>query len=242
MTDTSGVTGMKAGVLARGITLLSRSAILRYLFAILIVAIAVLLHRLLTMAVGGGLPAYITFYPAIMIAAMLAGFWPGMLTTMLSALYALIWLVPPYGVFAISRPVDAVGLALFFGIGALMSGVAFLYHRTREQATAELEARNEALRRSEERFRLMIESVKDYAIIMLDPQGLVTSWNVGAERIKGYRAEEILGTSFTVFYTPEDIAAGKPRHDWNRRWPTDASKTKAGACGKTARAFGPVWL
>jgi PAS domain S-box-containing protein len=59
----------------------------------------------------------------------------------------------------------------------------------------------------------MIESVKDYAIILLDTHGLVTSWNVGAERIKGYRADEILGTTFAVFYTPEDIAAGKPQYE-----------------------------
>ena len=62
----------------------------------------------------------------------------------------------------------------------------------------------------EEYIRLLIESVKDYGLITLDPEGLVTSWNPGAERIKGYRADEIIGKNFSVFYTPEDIAAGKP--------------------------------
>jgi PAS domain S-box-containing protein len=62
---------------------------------------------------------------------------------------------------------------------------------------------------SDHRFRLLVESVKDYAIFMLDPQGNVTSWNLGAERTKGYEAAEIIGKHFSVFYPPEDIAAGK---------------------------------
>ncbi|MGO9598242.1 MAG: PAS domain S-box protein [Isosphaeraceae bacterium] len=68
----------------------------------------------------------------------------------------------------------------------------------------------EELRESEERFRLLIESVRDYAIFTLDPEGRVTSWNAGAERIKGYRAEEILGQPFTRFYPPEAVGGGLP--------------------------------
>jgi PAS domain S-box-containing protein len=63
---------------------------------------------------------------------------------------------------------------------------------------------------SEQRFRLMVEGVKDYAIFMLDTAGRVTSWNVGAERLKGYGEEEILGQHFSRFYPPEGIAQGKP--------------------------------
>ena len=62
---------------------------------------------------------------------------------------------------------------------------------------------------SEERFRLLVESVKDYAIFMLDPRGVVMTWNVGAERIKGYRADEIIGEHFSKFYPREDVIAGK---------------------------------
>jgi PAS domain S-box-containing protein len=68
----------------------------------------------------------------------------------------------------------------------------------------------EALRQTEERFRLLVEGVVDYAIFMLDPQGIVTSWNAGAQRIKGYRADEIVGKHFSRFYTEEDVNAGKP--------------------------------
>jgi PAS domain S-box-containing protein len=65
------------------------------------------------------------------------------------------------------------------------------------------------LRLSEEHFRLMVESIKDYAIFMLDPHGRIASWNAGAERIKQYRASEILGRHLSVFYTEEEVVAGK---------------------------------
>jgi PAS domain S-box-containing protein len=61
-----------------------------------------------------------------------------------------------------------------------------------------------------EEFGLLVAAVKDYAIFLLDPEGRVVSWNAGAERIKGYRAQEILGGSFTRFYQPQDVAAGMP--------------------------------
>ncbi len=63
---------------------------------------------------------------------------------------------------------------------------------------------------SERRFRLLVEGVTDYAIFMLDPEGIVTNWNVGAERIKGYRAAEVVGNHFSLFYTREDRAAEQP--------------------------------
>jgi PAS domain S-box-containing protein len=68
----------------------------------------------------------------------------------------------------------------------------------------------EALRESEERFRLLVQGVTDYAIFMLSPAGDVTNWNAGAERIKGYTHDEIVGRHFSCFYTEEDRASGKP--------------------------------
>ena len=74
-------------------------------------------------------------------------------------------------------------------------------------------AQARALLDSEEGFRLLIESVREYAIFMLDSGGYVASWNAGAERIKGYRAHEIIGRHFSTFYAAEDLAAAKPaRH------------------------------
>ena len=74
----------------------------------------------------------------------------------------------------------------------------------------ERRAAEEQLRHSEEMFRLLVDSVKDYAIFMLDPSGKIISWNIGAERIKQYRADEILGKHFSTFYPPDDVAADKP--------------------------------
>src|SRR5712671_2428295 len=69
---------------------------------------------------------------------------------------------------------------------------------------------DEALRHSEERFRLLVDGVQDYAIYMLSPDGLITSWNSGARRIKGYETAEVLGTHYSRFFTDEDVQAGKP--------------------------------
>ncbi|UYY60322.1 PAS domain S-box protein [Sphingomonas sp. S2-65] len=74
----------------------------------------------------------------------------------------------------------------------------------------ERRATEEELRRSEERFRLLVQSVSDYAIYMLDPEGHVASWNAGAERFKGYTADDILGAHFSRFYTDEDRATDLP--------------------------------
>jgi PAS domain S-box-containing protein len=77
-----------------------------------------------------------------------------------------------------------------------------------ERRAAEL-----AIKDSEQRFRLLVETVRDYAIFMLDPTGHVMSWNAGAQRIKGYRAEEIIGQHFSTFYPPEKVAEHFPEYE-----------------------------
>jgi PAS domain S-box-containing protein len=69
----------------------------------------------------------------------------------------------------------------------------------------------ETLKQSEQQFRLLVQSVTDYAIYMLAPDGRLTNWNLGAQRIKGYRPEEVIGKHFSIFYTPEDREAGEPQ-------------------------------
>lgn len=69
---------------------------------------------------------------------------------------------------------------------------------------------------SDERFRLLVEGVRDYAIFLLDPDGRVASWNVGAEQIKGYKTHEIIGQHFSCLYLPEDVAEGKPEQELQR--------------------------
>ncbi|MEI8186407.1 MAG: GAF domain-containing protein [Chlorobiaceae bacterium] len=76
--------------------------------------------------------------------------------------------------------------------------------------TQALRDSNEKLRVSEEHFRMMVDGVKEYAIFMLDPQGVVLSWNNGAELLKGYREDEIIGQHMSIFYTDDDKKAGKP--------------------------------
>ncbi|HZW81595.1 MAG TPA: PAS domain S-box protein, partial [Candidatus Deferrimicrobiaceae bacterium] len=91
----------------------------------------------------------------------------------------------------------------------LLAGVYYVLRKdfTRRR-TAE-----EKLRASEERFRLLVSGATDYAIFVLDPSGHVVSWNQGAERIKGYKADEILGRHFSCFYSPADVQDGKPERE-----------------------------
>ena len=64
-----------------------------------------------------------------------------------------------------------------------------------------------------EQFHILVDSVEEYAIYLLDPNGNVITWNTGAEKIKGYAAEEIIGKNFASFYTADDVAAGKPQRN-----------------------------
>lgn len=82
--------------------------------------------------------------------------------------------------------------------------------RLNENLERQVQMRTEALKRSERQLAQLVNGIADCAIFMLDPDGRVATWNMGAERIKGYKAEEIIGHHFSQFYTPEDRAAGLP--------------------------------
>ncbi|HYK44375.1 MAG TPA: PAS domain S-box protein [Parafilimonas sp.] len=69
---------------------------------------------------------------------------------------------------------------------------------------------------NEESYKLLIESVKDYAIVMTDPEGYIISWNKGAEKIKGYTADEIIGQHISLFYTADEIESGEPEKNLQR--------------------------
>jgi len=89
------------------------------------------------------------------------------------------------------------------------TGTLIGYAKVTRDITDKLETARR-LRESEQRFRLLVQGVRDYAIYLLDPEGHVTNWNAGAALIKGYDADEIIGHHFSRFYTPEDRAAGEP--------------------------------
>jgi len=84
-----------------------------------------------------------------------------------------------------------------------------------EEKTQDLKRKNEELKASEERYHKMVEEVEDYAIILLDIDGIIQNWNKGAQKIKGYREEEIVGKSFSTLYLPEDRESGLPQRILN---------------------------
>jgi PAS domain S-box-containing protein len=123
------------------------------------------------------------------------------------------------------RPVEDSASAIK-GEGDQVSGVVLVFRDVTERRKLEalqrdhqsqlerlVEARTAELRRSEAQFRLLVEGTSEYAIYLLDPSGRITSWNPGAEAIKGYRAEEILGEHFSRFYLPGDVQTGKPERE-----------------------------
>jgi PAS domain S-box-containing protein len=100
----------------------------------------------------------------------------------------------------------------YASLGDRRVAAIYLNVTARKQAESAVRQR-ESLLQAGERFRLLISAVKDYAIFMLDETGRVASWNAGAERIKGYAAEEIIGQHFSVFYSAQDLLSGKPARE-----------------------------
>ncbi|MBD1861881.1 MULTISPECIES: PAS domain S-box protein [Trichocoleus] len=177
---------------------------LRYGVAVLVVVAATVVRLLLNPLLGNAAP-FLPFILAVLFSAWYGGLRPGLLSTGLSAgIIHYFWLR--------SNGTDVVGfrnlilLGLFLTAGIGLSWVNEVLHRSRRGSEATLKA----LRSSEEQYRLLVDGVKDCAIYLLDAQGYVMSWNAGAERIEGYRAEEIIGQHFSRFCPPEDVAQGKP--------------------------------
>jgi PAS domain S-box-containing protein len=155
---------------------------------------------------------FLLVFGAIIVSAWYGGLGPGLLATAVSALATDYFFLYPRGTLT-GFSVEGIDVLAFTLEGVLVSVLTSSLRSARDRAqrsTLEARSHQESLRESEERFRLMVEGVKDYAIFMLDPGGCVTIWNDGAERIVGYGEEEILGRHFSSFYPEEDVERGHP--------------------------------
>jgi PAS domain S-box-containing protein len=177
---------------------LRRSALWRYAIAVLAVAIALLV----TWQLAGLLNRTFTplFFAAVMVSSWYGGMGPGLVAAILSALAIDYFFLSPINALSLAFT-DILLLSVFLLVALLISSLNASRYRAET-----------SLRQSEERFRLLVEGVKDYAIFMLDTTGHVMSWNAGAERLIGFRAKEILGQHFSRFYTAQDIEQAKSEH------------------------------
>jgi PAS domain S-box-containing protein len=91
------------------------------------------------------------------------------------------------------------------------------------------------------RFRLLVDGVKDYAIMMLDTQGRVASWNTGAERIKGYRSDEVIGRHISLFYRPDAVESRHPDHVLAIAREHGRYEEEGWRVRKDGTHFGPMW-
>ena len=182
---------------------------LRYSVAVLAVGAALGIKLLLDPLTVQDTP-FLLVFGAIIVSAWYGGLGPGLLATFISAIATDYFFLYPRGILT-GFSVEGIDVLAFVLEGVLVSVLTSSLRSARDQArqsTLEATSHEESLRESEERFRLMVEGVKDYAIFMLDPGGCVTTWNEGAERIEGYGAEEILGRHFSSFYPDEDVERG----------------------------------
>jgi PAS domain S-box-containing protein len=182
-----------------------RSFAFRYGCAAASVAAATWMRLLLDPWVGDRFP-YATVFFAVLVTAWVGGLRPALAAAVLGGAAANYWLIPPRGRFGIEGVQEFVGLALYGGTSLGIALIGGAMHAARRRAEDKAQG-------AEDRFRLLVEGAGDYAIYMLDPAGRITSWNSGAERIKGYTAGEILGRHFSCFYTAEDVAGGKPERE-----------------------------
>ncbi|TAJ98986.1 MAG: PAS domain S-box protein [Candidatus Manganitrophaceae bacterium] len=182
-----------------------------YGIAVLSSLLATLVKLFLDPFIGEPTP-FLLFSIPVIASAYYGGVGPGLLATGFCTLATWYLFLPPSFSFALERPGMIIQLILFVLEGGAVSFISGRLRRAKRNESEILEKsrQQEALRESEERFRLLVNGVRDYAIFLLDPQGKITSWNEGAERIKGYRIDEIIGKHFSLFYTEEDLALDKP--------------------------------
>jgi PAS domain S-box-containing protein len=175
--------------------------VLRYGLAVVAVAAAFGVRVALTAWVGPGLASYITFYPAVMVAALLAGFGPGLLATALAGLIAAYRLMPPVGQHVIASPADRLGLVIFTSMGLFVSVVAEFYRHYRDKAAAyDSEA---ALRENQARLAVFAEAT--FEGIVESEAGRIVDCNEQFARMFGYSVAELRGFEIVKMVAPEDV-------------------------------------
>ena len=176
------------------------------------VGVAFLVELLLDPLIVQNVP-FLLVFGAIMVSAWYGGLGPGLLATAAAGLVTDYFFLPPEGAFA-RFSLETVPILVFFAEGILVCLLAEALRTARsraEESTLEAEGHQQRLRRNEEHLSSLVESMRDYAIFTLDPQGCVASWNAGAERLEGYNSEEIVGEHFSVFFSEDDAKRGRPQ-------------------------------
>ncbi len=196
---------------------LKRSLLKSYNVAVITVISALLLTQLLWQI--HKLTIYPLFLAAVMVSSWYGGFKPGLLATVLSAFICVYFFLPPISSLAVDGN-TLIGFVQFLVVSLLICALNSMLRSAQTQAQINaLQAQQnyerlvqsqENLHASEQRYRFFVEGVRQYAIFMVDVNGLVTDWNKGAERILGYQEAEIIGQHFSRIFIPEDIERGRP--------------------------------
>jgi signal transduction histidine kinase/ABC-type amino acid transport substrate-binding protein len=192
-----------------------RAAFWRYALAVVAVVVGFTARDGLEELVGPGLPRYITFFPAVIVVALLGGIGPGLLATGLAAIAAMIWTLAPLEEWGIASPVDRLGLALFCCLGFFMTAVAELYRRDR--AKAALYEREAQLARSQRTFAQLIERAP-FGFYVVDSKLRIVHMNISSQEAAFRNVRPVIGCDVgealrTLW--PESLAAeitGRFRH------------------------------
>ena len=180
-----------------------------YALAILLSVLALLIRLELGTTLSGA--PFLTFFGAVFLVAFFGGTAPALLTILITALMADYFLIDPTGTLEMRMPSGAIAIGLYFLVTGIVVVLIEALSRAHErQSQSDERLRQQAIFESEQRFRILVQGVRDYAIYMLTPDGTVSNWNSGAELIKGYSADEIVGQHFSRFYTEGDRATGEP--------------------------------
>lgn len=192
-----------------------KSQFWRYGVAVLAVAIVLIVKLCLATLIHQESP-FMLFFFAILVSTWYGGMAAGLAATVLAAFLCNYFFLSPKYVLSVTDWEQGMRLAIFvLEAVSICTAIAILDSarvRAQQSQLAALHCQATLLQ-SEERFRLLVEGVKDYAIFMLDAKGIVASWNAGAARITGYKAREAIGQHCSRFYTYADVESGIPQHE-----------------------------